>query len=393
MTKILSPTPDNVELVAQVLGQGGIAAIPTETVYGLAGLALHPEALAHIFDSKERPHFDPLIVHIPTLWKSLAALDEANLVDSKMLGPLAKKRADLLIHELWPGPLTLVLPKNALVPDICTSGLPTVALRMPRHPLTQRLLELLGQPLAAPSANRFGRISPTSAKDVLSELDGRIQYILDGGKCEIGVESTVIAIAPDGTVTLLRPGGTPIEAIEALLEIPLVRQERVSTHAPEAPGMIESHYAPRKPLILLSAPVLELSDLPETLQPGTLQSRFASGKIGLLVASGNKSQSALKLQELCGSPVIARSLCAADWNAAEASRNLFSQMRFLDEFDIDLIVAEPCPGPSAKDGLGFAIMDRLTRAAAPRNAPMEDLPEAPIEKKAEKKTGLKKKAK
>ncbi|MGK5090361.1 L-threonylcarbamoyladenylate synthase [Bdellovibrionota bacterium FG-2] len=368
MTQILPPTPDNIELVAQALGQGQIAAIPTETVYGLASLALHPEALAHIFDTKERPHFDPLIVHIPTLWKSLAALDEANLIDAKALGPLAKKRADLLIHALWPGPFTLVLPKNPMVPDICTSGLPTVALRIPRHPLTQRLLELLGQPLAAPSANRFGRISPTSAQDVMSELNGRIEYILDGGKCEIGVESTVVSIAPDGTPTLLRPGGTPIEAIEAVLGIPLVRHERVSTQAPDSPGMIESHYAPRKPLILLDAPVLELSDLPETLQPGTLHSRIASAKIGLLVASGNKSQAALKLQELCGAPVIARSLCAAEWSAAEASRNLFSQVRFLDEFDVDIIVAEPCPGASAKEGLGFAIMDRLRRAAAPRSS-------------------------
>lgn len=194
MAELLQPTAENLARAGEALRRGELVGMPTETVYGLAGNALDAEAVARIFAVKERPTFDPLIVHVAPELRGLDAFGEAELVDVAALDGDARTHIEALISRFWPGPLTLVLPRGARVPDLVTSGLATVAVRMPRHPVAQALIRAAQRPLAAPSANRFGRISPTSAADVQAELGDRIGLILDGGSSEVGVESTVLAI-------------------------------------------------------------------------------------------------------------------------------------------------------------------------------------------------------
>ncbi len=220
----------------KILENGGLVAIPTETVYGLAANAYDPEAVAKIFEAKNRPSFDPLIVHIP---------DESRLhgmVDA--IPPAGQKLAE----AFWPGPLTLLLPKTHVIPDIVTSGMPEVAIRVPNNPLTLSLLGSLEFPLVAPSANPFGYISPTSAQHVMDQLEGKVDYILDGGPAEVGVESTIIGF-PDGKATVYRMGGLEIDRIEEI--IGKVEIMPHSTSNPKAPGMLKSHYAPHTPFKLL----------------------------------------------------------------------------------------------------------------------------------------------
>ena len=228
------------------LEAGKVVGIPTETVYGLAANALDPDAVLTIFRVKNRPAFDPLIVHTDTLAKVRTLLMD--------LPPLAEK----LARTFWPGPLTLLLPKQAPelvpqggIPDLTTSGLPRVAIRIPNHPLTLNLLALLDFPLAAPSANPFGYISPTTAQHVADQLGNQVPYILDGGPCQIGLESTIIGFDETGQPTVYRLGGMALEQIEAITGPLQVRDH--SSSNPAAPGMLSSHYAPRKPVILLQA--------------------------------------------------------------------------------------------------------------------------------------------
>ena len=348
VAEILSPEPANLARAAEALRRGELVAMPTETVYGLAGNALDAQAVARIFATKDRPKFDPLIVHVPPEAKGLEALARDELVDVAQIDADSRARAERLIARFWPGPLTLVLPRGPRVPDLVTSGMPTVAIRMPRHPVAQALLRETRRPLAAPSANRFGRISPTSASDVLSELGDRIGFIIDGGPCELGVESTVLALDANGA-TLLRPGGVPRAEIEAVLGMPLRRPEAQSEGPAASPGMLASHYAPRKPLLLLDGD-LESAQFPERL-PAT---------VGVLAQRGDATRWATKLAEMTGR-VVRVQVLSPEGNLEEAARRLFAALRALDASDAELLFAESCP---TEEGLGHAIQDRLRRASA-----------------------------
>lgn len=303
---------------ARILREGGLVAIPTETVYGLAANAFDAEAVLRIFEVKQRPAFDPLIVHVH---------DRAQVDDVVAHVPL---EADALMKRFWPGPLTLVLPKSRRIPDIVTSGLDTVGVRMPAHPIAMELLRLLDFPLAAPSANPFGYVSPTTAQHVMDQLGDRIAYILDGGACTVGVESTIIGWE-DGVPVLYRPGGLPVEAIE---EVVGAVRPQVKHVLPVAPGMIESHYAPRKPVFIGDIAQL-LNAHPE--------------RCGVI--SFTRDHGAWRNEVL-----------SPRGDLGEAARNLFAALRALDTSEADVILAEVFPD----EGLGRAINDRLRRAAAKR---------------------------
>jgi L-threonylcarbamoyladenylate synthase len=362
--QILEPTPENITLSARILKQGGLVAIPTETVYGLAGNAFDPGSLSKIFLTKERPTFDPLIVHIAPDQATLAGLMREQLIHPHDLSDMAVKRIDLLIRTFWPGPLTLVLPKSDLVPDLATSGMETVAIRAPKHPVARALIQELGLGVCAPSANRFGRISPTSASDVLEELGDRIDIILDGGPCEIGLESTILRITEDGEPILLRPGYVTREAIESLLGTKVLDlREAKEGEAQIAPGRLASHYAPSKPFIILPNPIAQIM-APPILPRG--KDIPAPTKIGLLTFSGKPSLAAETLSEIFELPVVAESLSESG-DLEEAARSLFRKLRALDASDADYLVAEPIPAAAIEtSGIAFAIADRLSRAAGPR---------------------------
>lgn len=319
------PDPRELDRAVATLRAGGVVGMPTETVYGLAGDALNPAAVARIFETKARPRFDPLIVHVTGLDAARAlttALPDAALV---------------LAREFWPGPLTLVLPKRDLVPDITTSGLPAVALRVPSHPVALALLDAFGGPLAAPSANRFGSISPTTSQHVRREFGDAVPIVLEGGPCETGVESTIVSFA-DGDPLLLRPGGLPIELIEA--RIGPVRRPAPGEKRVLAPGMLERHYAPRTPMRLAA-----------TLDDAVALALAASGRAGLLALGPVADASSFATVEMLSH--------AGDLREAAAA--LFAAMRRLDAAGLDLIVAQRVPD----EGLGLAINDRLRRASAP----------------------------
>ncbi|MGY2778899.1 L-threonylcarbamoyladenylate synthase [Thermostichus sp. OS-CIW-30] len=358
-TEILSPTPEHIAVAAAALLQGQLVAIPTETVYGLAGNGLDEQAVANIFAAKERPRFDPLILHLPA-GVTLEQL-QGWLVDVSAFTPAARALLGSLIDTFWPGPLTLVLPKCPTVPDLVSSGLPTVALRVPAHPVAQALLQAVQTPLAAPSANRFGRISPTSAQAVYAELGGRIPYILDGGECAVGLESTVLKLSPEGIPTLLRPGGIPLEALEAHLGLPIrLPPEQApkdgTTGPPEAPGRLSSHYAPSKPLRLLPTPFAQL-------QPGDWQQvqHLTTGHSHLGILSFATDPQALLNTLSRHWPGITFSLECLGSDPKAAARALFASLRRLDEGDATLLLAEP---PPISTGLGYAMMDRLRRASS-----------------------------
>lgn len=309
----------DIQAAKAFLEAGNVVGIPTETVYGLAGNALDPDAVLTIFRVKNRPSFDPLIVHTDSLEK----LDQfvTDLPES----------ARLLAETYWPGPLTLLLPKRDLIPDLVTAGLSRVAVRIPNHPLTLNLLRSLAFPLAAPSANPFGYISPTTAQHVADQLGEQIPYILDGGPAGIGLESTIVGF-DQNQATVFRLGGMALEQIEAVIGPVSVKTH--STSNPKAPGMLSSHYAPRKPLILLSAG----ASPPPNSRAGALT--FREPFAGL-------------------NPDYQRVLSPTG-NLAEAAKNLFAYLRALDTLPIDVIYAEPLPN----FGLGGAMNDRLRRASA-----------------------------
>lgn len=303
--------------------EGRLVAFPTETVYGLGANALNPDAVARIFEAKGRPHFDPLIVHV----KRLADLEA--LVSS------FPETATRLAERFWPGPLTLVLPKTSLVPDLVTSGLPTVAVRIPRHPVAQQLLEAAGVPIAAPSANRFGRLSPTTAAHVCEQLGERIDYILDGGPCDVGVESTVLDLTTNPP-RLLRPGGVALEdLVEVIGDIATASQIR-DCEIPAAPGMLTQHYAPRTRVVVIDSwdqcPV-------------------------------NRSQSALltlaPINERDQAAFLAVETLSPTGDLREAATKFFATMRWLDDAGAEQIIALRFP----HHGLGRALNDRLERAA------------------------------
>lgn len=366
--KVLSGGLKSIEKCAALLRSGQLLAIPTETVYGLAAVASDEQAIAKIFAAKNRPTFDPLIVHVPSGWASLRKLDECGITNSSLMNENARKAAESLMQAFWPGPLTLVLPRGVRIPDLVTSGLDTVGVRMPRHALAQDLLRALQLPLAAPSANQFGRISPTTSSAVSRELDGRVDYVLEGGPCEVGLESTIVHVAPDARLTLLRPGAVSRTEISEVtgLEVGLPDPTEKSRSSAEiAPGMLASHYAPRKPLFLGS-----LENLHEQLL--TAKSEKRAGKMGvLLVDPASLAALAAEFGPPSQDAPYRTELLAADADWSEMARRLFAVLRELDESpEVDRLFAED-PASSTltgKDqGIALAIRDRLVRASAPRD--------------------------
>ena len=311
----------NIEKAAEIIKDGGLVSFPTETVYGLGGDGLNPKAIAKIFEAKMRPSFDPLILHI----SSLDQLD-------KVLKKPIDKRFIQLAESFWPGPLTIVHEKSEAVPYLATSNLNTVAIRMPEHPIALELIRLANTPIAAPSANLFGRLSPTTAQHVAQQLT-TIDYILDGGNTRYGVESTIVYLSNNDTIEILRPGAITAPMLKAALPSQniVIREKH---ELPDAPGMLDSHYAPQKPLILFDE-VPDNSDkstaliLPNEAKPV----KSAVGRVIYLSKNGD---------------------------GVEMASNLFSALHSLeDDPEVERIHAQRLP----EEGIAIAIMDRLNKAS------------------------------
>ncbi len=311
----------NIDTAQDLLQEGHLVAIPTETVYGLAGNAFNPDAVANIFATKNRPAFDPLIVHV------------ANYQQVEELVTHIPEKAKLLAEKFWPGPLTLLLKRKPIIPDLVTSGLENVAVRIPDKEITLALLAKLDFPLVAPSANPFGYISPTSAQHVEKQLGGKIKYILDGGECTVGIESTIVGFEND-EVIIHRLGGLSVDEIERV--VGSVNVKNHSSSNPKAPGMLLNHYSPSKPILL--------GDIPS-----------------LIAENKNKNIGILSFKDDYNADY--QITLAADGELKTAAKNLFASLRWLDEQPIDLIITELVP----KHGLGLAINDRLTRATAKKH--------------------------
>ena len=319
---MITAVGNDIQAAASLLREGELVAIPTETVYGLAGNALNSDAVARIFEAKQRPRFNPLILH-GSSWDALQAY---------------VKSVPALAHELaqrfMPGPLTFLLPKSDLVPDLVTAGSDLVAVRVPQHPLCLQLLQTIDFPLAAPSANPFGYVSPTTAEHVLQGLDGRIAYVLDGGASSVGIESTILGFEDEHTVVVHRLGGLSVEAIQAAVSTPVTFRKHPHLPLPAAPGQLASHYAPRKPLYVGEV--------------RALQDQFADQRIGVLSFQDGYA-------DLPNAMVL---LLAPDGKLTTAATGLFAALRQFDASDVDVILAERFPA----EGLGAAINDRLRRA-------------------------------
>lgn len=313
-------------------------AFPTETVYGLGANALDEKAVEKIFQAKGRPSDNPLIVHIA---------DPAQMVE---LAQAIPPEAYILVKHFWPGPLTLVLKKRDVIPDAVTGGLDSVAVRVPDHPVALELLCTAGIPVAAPSANVSGRPSPTTAQHVLDDLSGRIDAVLDGGPCGVGVESTVLDIR-DGFPLLLRPGGVTPKQISTVLgrECAISAWQEHSGETPPSPGLKYTHYAPRAPLYLVVGSAADAADKIRTLQ-STFQNE--SKRVGLLLS-----------QELAGtlnSEIV--EILGSSSDPAQLATNLYGALRRLDESDADVLIAQGYN----EEGMGLALMNRMKKAAGSR---------------------------
>ena len=314
----------DIKYVTELLKQGNLVGIPTETVYGLAGNAFSAESVAQIFMVKERPSFDPLIVHSSDVDRICEFVEEI------------PDKARELAKEFWPGPLTLILRKKSVIPDLVTSGLDTVAARIPNHPFTLKVLESIDFPLAAPSANPFGYVSPTKAIHVDEQLGEKIPYVLDGGDCEVGIESTIVDVQGD-EVTILRIGGCKIESIEKL--IGKVNVKPHSNANPMAPGMLDSHYSPLTPIVLGHI---------DRMIP-----KYEEKDIGIL-SFDKHYENVDKSNQF---------VLSKNKNLSEAATRLFTGLRELDSLNLHLILSEYVPDI----GIGRAINDRLKRAEIKRN--------------------------
>jgi len=318
----MAETGQDLKKAASLLNEGEIVAIPTETVYGLAGNAFSEKAIRKIFEVKKRPLTDPLIVHVSNI---------------KAIEPLVDNFPDLarkLFEAFSPGPITILLPKSVKIPDIVTNSSPYVAVRIPNHPLTRQLLESIDFPLVAPSANPFGALSPSTAEHVQKGIGNKISYILDGGPCQVGLESTIIQIVNETEIIILRPGGISEEKLMIFAEI----SQLETMDKQLVPGSMFSHYAPQKPLLL--------DALPEVMK------QYSPNQIGLL-AFGLKSILI---------PIENQFMLSESGNLEEAAQNLFQGLHYLDSISVEVIVAANIP----ENGLGKAINDRLKRAAAKR---------------------------
>jgi len=338
MTKLLEtladhPDPGAIAEAADIIRSGGLVAFPTETVYGLGANALDVNAVGRIFTAKGRPIADPLIVH-------LSGLDQITRVVRSV-----PEAAQKLAETFWPGPLTLILPKQPEVPDLVTSELDSVAVRVPNHPVALALIRAADVPIAAPSANRFGHTSPTTAKHVLHDLDGRIDIILDGGSASIGVESTVLDVS---TVPprILRPGGVTREMLESVIgPVTVLGQRKKPEQGLPSPGLLEKHYAPRAEMLLFTG-----DNARNALAAALAEQKATGRKVGALAA--DEDADAL---ENSGAVVYR---LGADLNSI--ARHIYAGMRWLDRQGVDIIL---CRDYGA-EGLGLAIRDRLTRAAS-----------------------------
>ena len=303
-----------------LLNQEKLVAIPTETVYGLAGNIFSEKAIDSIFKTKQRPLFNPLIVHIPSI-------DYLETIVARI-----PEKAKLLAEVFWPGPITLVLKKKEVIPDVITDGKDTVAIRIPNHPMTLELLKQLDFPLAAPSANPFNRISPTSAEHVESYFKNDIKMVLDGGTCTSGIESTIIGFENDEPI-IYRLGSTSIEDIENIVGSVEIKNKKNSV--PNAPGMLARHYAPNTKTILVT-------DISDAIK------QFQGKNIGILAFENEIKNKAIKFQIVL----------SKTGNVSEAATNLYSALHQLDEQDLDIIIAERLPNHD----IGKSINDRLQRA-------------------------------
>jgi L-threonylcarbamoyladenylate synthase len=344
----LSISTGDLSRAAEIIKAGGLAAFPTETVYGLGADAFNTHALARVFDAKGRPRFDPLIIHLA----AFSALER--IADLDVLSSSERFLLERLTKKFWPGPLTVVLPKRPEVPDLATAALQTAAIRFPAHPVAQELIELSGGAIAAPSANRFGRLSPTRAEHVIAELGDAVDCIIDGGPCSVGVESTVLSISGP---RILRPGGISREQLEELTgTLPEMNgtttgpEGAVTTDMPEgggpavSPGMLKSHYAPERPLCFYQSDVMRsLPYCPED---------------GYLFFSGSSRNAWLKRSGALNTDRI--TALSETGDAVEAAAHLFEYLRLLDGKGIRRIHAETLP----EKGIGAAVNDRLRRAAA-----------------------------
>lgn len=338
------PEPETVAQAAEFLRRGGLVAFPTETVYGLGAYALDVVAVDRLFRAKGRPATDPVIVHV-------ADADGLSEI-AEDVPPIAHELAD----RFWPGPLTLILRKRAQVPDAVSAGLPTVGVRVPSHPVAHLLLEMAGFPVAAPSANRFSRPSPTRAADVLADLDGVIDALLDGGPTTIGVESTILdlTVAPP---LLRRPGGVTLEQIRAIEpDTESVSEVRGSARAQPAPGQLLRHYAPHARLTLYVGDVDRVARRLAT----DARSAIASGsRVGVLAPEEDLIALAPRLAAVATTGRVVTMRYGSRRNRTEAARELFGALRDLDAEGVDIILAS---APDAVD-IGVAVVDRLTRAA------------------------------
>jgi len=333
-TRVLHTNQHNIEEVCRFAGEvirrGGLVAFPTETVYGLGADALNQQAVKNIFSAKERPADNPLIVHV-------SCIDEVKCVAKN-----TPEIAQVLMDAFWPGPLTLVLPRKNIVPDVTTGGLDTVAVRMPDHPVALGLIREAGVPIAAPSANTSGKPSPTTAQHVMDDLGGRIDMIIDGGRVVIGVESTVIDVT--GNIpTLLRPGGVGIEALQEI-----VGRIRVSTpkdcSVPRSPGVKYTHYSPEATVVLVTG-----DDAAGAIKK--LAEEY-EGKIGLLLCK--------ETAETMGDN--GRKIILGSRSDVESiARNLFYSLRLFDKQHVELIIAD---GSFSVEGVGLAVMNRLKKASS-----------------------------
>ncbi|MEW2294792.1 L-threonylcarbamoyladenylate synthase [Streptomyces sp. NPDC006743] len=324
----MTASSSDIEKAAEVLRAGGLVALPTETVYGLGANAEDPVAVARIFQAKGRPPSHPLIVHI----------GGAEQLDDWVEDVPATAR--LLAAHFWPGPLTLVLRRSRRVPLEATGGLETVAVRVPDHPVAGALLAAFGGGITAPSANRFGSVSPTTADDVRTELGDAVDFVLDGGPCEVGVESTIVDVTGD-TPSVLRPGGVTREDLEAVLGGPVAVP---STSRVRVPGQHPSHYAPRARVVLVE---------PGKVLDEVESARELGHQVGVFLPPS-----------LAGTPVKAHATVAVPASPAAYARGLYGFLRDFDQRGCDLIVASL----PAEEGLGLAIANRLRRAAGPRSA-------------------------
>lgn len=309
----------SIEQAVSLLRAGDVVAFPTETVYGLGAIAFDADAVAKIFERKGRPRFDPLIVHVAAMRDAFALCERV------------PEKARLLAERFWPGPLTLVLPKLASIPNLVTAGLPSVGVRVPSHPVAQSLLKALDAPLAAPSANRFGKVSPTTAEHVFQDLGSSIPMILEGGPCQRGIESTIVSLLEDAP-RLLRPGSIAVEEIEAVVGVVAIASGNPDVLL--SPGQLKSHYAPRTPM----------QPLTEALPPQ------AGERVGLLA-----------IEAISAEGYAAVEVLSANADLREAATKLFAALRRLDSQKLDRIVCQLAPA----HGLGTAINDRLLRGCQP----------------------------